>query len=220
MPQGLLVPKSKTIPELVTQRLRLRQFEARDADGLHACFGDVDAMRYWNFLPCKTRTETERWVRILAKTSNPYESLAWAVAEKRSDRCIGMVNYHHREGHNRRLEVGYILARSHYGRGLMTEAMQALIAHCFAELRVRRVEAMIHPDNAASIRLVERLGFQFEGGPLRDYWRVGDHYLSALVYGLVNDGETGDPARIADDVSAMRRPRVAAKAPPGRTPAR
>ena len=50
---------------------------------------------------------------------------------------------------------------------------------------MHRVEALIHPDNAASIRLAERLGFRYEGGPLRDYWRVGDGYMSVMVYALL-----------------------------------
>ena len=96
-----------------------------------------------------------------------------------------MVNYHHREAQNRRLEVGYILAPANQGRGLMTEAMQALLAYCFEELDVHRVQALIHPDNAASIALAKRLGFRCEGGPLRDYWRVGEAYMSVMMYALL-----------------------------------
>ena len=174
-------------PTLATKRLRLRRFEARDVEGMHACFGDPEAMRYWNFPPCATEAESARWVTILEKNTSPYASLAWAVADKRCDRCIGMINYHHREAHNRRLEVGYILAPAQQGRGLMTEAVQALLAYCFDDLAVRRVQALIHPDNAASIRLAERLGFRCEGGPLRDYWRVGGAYLSVMMYALLAD---------------------------------
>ena len=181
-------------PTLLTKRLRLRRFEQRDLDGLHACFGDPDAMRYWNSPPCKTLAETERWIRILEKSSSPYAFLAWAVADKRSDRCIGMINYHHREAQNRRLEIGYILAPAEQGRGLMTEAAAALLAYCFDELAVHRVQALIHPDNIASIRLVERLSFCLEGGPLRDYWRVGETYLSVMLYALLGK-EAADQRR-------------------------
>jgi ribosomal-protein-alanine N-acetyltransferase len=163
----------KTYPTLVTKRLRLRQFEARDLQGLYACFGDWEAMRYWNFPACKSEAETEPKLKYLAKTTSPYDYLAWAVADKRSDRCIGMVNYHHSEARNQRLEIGYILAPALQGRGLMAEAVAALIAYCFDELAVHRIEVLIHPDNVASIRLVERLGFRCEGGPLRDRWRRG-----------------------------------------------
>ena len=182
--------KAQAHPILATKRLRLRQFEARDVEGLHACFGDPEAMRYWNFPPCETEAESARWVDILKKNTSPYQFLAWAIADKRSDRCIGMVNYHHREAHNRRLEVGYILAPAQQRRGLMTEAMQALLGYCFEELGVHRVQALIHPDNAASIALATRLGFRCEGGPLRDYWRVGDRYMSVMLYALLA-GERG-----------------------------
>jgi ribosomal-protein-alanine N-acetyltransferase len=177
--------KAQAHPILVTKRLRLRQVEPRDVEGLHACFGDAQAMRYWNFPPCATEAESERWARILEKNTSPYQFLAWAVADKRSDKCIGMVNYHHREAHNRRLEIGYILAPARQRHGLMTEALQALLAYCFEELAVHRVQALIHPDNAASIALATRLGFRCEGGPLRDYWRVGDGYMDVMLYALL-----------------------------------
>jgi ribosomal-protein-alanine N-acetyltransferase len=67
----------------------------------------------------------------------------------------------------------------------MTEALHAVITYCIRELHVHRVEAIIDPDNAASIRVAARLGFRREGGPLRDYWRVGDSYRSPVVYGLL-----------------------------------
>ena len=186
--RGLIVAKSGKAPVhpiLTTKRLRLRQFESRDLAGLHACFGDAEAMRYWNFPRCETEEESARWLDILEKNSSPYQYLAWAVADKRTDRCIGMVNYHHREAQNRRLEVGYIMAPAQQRRGLMTEAMQGLLTYCFEELAVHRVQALIHPDNAASIALATRLGFRCEGGPLRDYWRVGDGFLDVMIYALL-----------------------------------
>jgi ribosomal-protein-alanine N-acetyltransferase len=183
-----------THPTLLTKRLRLRQFEPRDVPGLHACFGDPVAMRYWNFPPCRSEDESERWVTILAKNTSPYSFLAWAVADKRSDQCIGMINYHHREAHNRRLEIGYILAPAKQGRGLMTEAVTALLDYCFEKLQVHRVQALIHPDNTASIRLAERVGFRCEGGPLHDYWRVGDGYASVMMYGLVKGSPSAQPS--------------------------
>jgi [ribosomal protein S5]-alanine N-acetyltransferase len=134
--------------------------------------------------------ETARWVKMLAKTTSRYEFLAWAVADKRNNKCIGMVNYHHRQARNAKLEIGYILAPAQQRRGPMAEAVEALLAYCFEELAVHRVEALIHPDNSASIRLAERLGFCCEGGPLRDYWRVGDGYMSVMMYALLA-GELG-----------------------------
>jgi ribosomal-protein-alanine N-acetyltransferase len=180
-----MASSSDRFPVLTTTRLRLRRIEPRDVDTLHACFSDPQAMRYWDVPPSANLADTRRMANWLGKTTSPYDHLAWAVADQADDLCIGMVNYHHREARNDRLEVGYILAPAQQRRGLMTEAMQALLAYCFEELAVHRVQALIHPDNAASIALAERLGFRCEGGPLRDYWRVGDGYMDVMLYALL-----------------------------------
>jgi len=175
-------------PTLVTRRLHLRQFQPHDAADLHACFGDHDAMRFWNSPVCKTIAETEKTLRWLSKTTSPNDHLAWAVCKKSNDQCIGMVNYHHRDARNRRLELGYIIAPKHQRKGFATEIVRAVLKYCVDELDVHRVEALIHPNNVASTRLVEGLGFCHEGGPLTDYWRVGDRYVSVMIYAFINDG--------------------------------
>lgn len=176
-----------TFPTLVTRRLRLRQFEPRDAAGLHVCFGDQDAMRFWNFPARKTMAETEKSLRWLSKTAR-HDHLAWAVCKKPNDQCIGMVNYHHRDARNRRLELGYIIAPKYQRKGFAAESVRAVLKYCVDELDVHRVEALIQPDNLASRWLVEGLGFCCEGGPLRDYWRVGERYVSVMIYAFVNKG--------------------------------
>ena len=96
-----------------------------------------------------------------------------------------MVNYHHREAGNRRLEIGYVIAPRHQGKGFGREAVAALIDHCSGPLGVHRIDALIEPDNLASIALAESLGFRCEGGPLSDYWRVGERWLSPMIYARI-----------------------------------
>ena len=181
------LPKaSDTFPTLVTRRLRLRRFEPHDAADLHACFGDKGAMRIWNFPASKTMAETEKALVWLSKTTSPYDHLAWAICKRSSGRCIGMVNYHRRDAHHRRLQLGYIVAPKHQRCGFGTEAVRAVLDYCAGALHAHRIEALIHPDNVASARLVERLGFHCEGGPLTDYWRVGGGYASVMIYAVIS----------------------------------
>jgi ribosomal-protein-alanine N-acetyltransferase len=72
-------------------------------------------------------------------------------------------------------------------KGFAAKIVRAVLKYCVDELDVHRVEALIHPDNVASTRLVEALGFCCEGGPLTDYWRVGDRYVSVMIYAFIND---------------------------------
>jgi ribosomal-protein-alanine N-acetyltransferase len=203
----------EAFPTLSTQRLRLRRVERTDAGGLHACFGDPEAMRSWDFPAFQTIAETERLLSWLAKITNPYDHLAWAVTESPSNACIGMVCYHHREARNKRLELGYILAPQRQRRGLGTEAVRALVDYCLGRLGVHRVQAFVHPDNTASIRLVERLGFRCEGGPLTDYWCVGEGYRSAMLYAFLAGTDAAAAAGRTQVTRAEYRRRHVGKTP-------
>jgi ribosomal-protein-alanine N-acetyltransferase len=80
--------------------------------------------------------------------------------------------------------LGYQVAKRHEGRGLMAEALQAVVAHAFGELRLHRLMANHVPENERSRRVLERLGFAREG-LARDYLFIGgawrDHVLTALA---------------------------------------
>jgi ribosomal-protein-alanine N-acetyltransferase len=172
-------------PVLETERLRLRRFRLEDIDAMHAAFGSAQAMRHWSTPPLKTRAETARRARGMMKIDAQDQWLRWAIARRRDDVCIGMINYFARNVVSRRLELGWILAPRHQGKGYAREAARAVIRYCIDVIGTHRIEATIMPENVASIRLAESLGFRLEGGPLRDFWRRGEEYRSALIYGLL-----------------------------------
>ncbi len=170
-------------PVLATARLRLRPFRLDDTDAMHACFGDAEAMRFWNRPAHARRIETERVVRRFI-ASVPSKRLVWAVAEAGSDACLGMVNYHNADLRQRSADIGYFIAPAHQRRGIASEAVGALLGHCFGPLGLHRVTAFIDPENVASCRLVERFGFRCEGR-LRETIFLGGAWRDDLVYGLL-----------------------------------
>ncbi|MGJ4928245.1 GNAT family N-acetyltransferase [Bradyrhizobium sp. HKCCYLS2038] len=180
-------------PILSTTRLRLRQFHPDDTDAMHRCFSDPAAMRFWNH-PVHTKPiESERAVRRFIDCTPSYYRF-WAVAEATSNRCIGMVNYHDGHIRSRRAAIGYIIDPARQREGIATEAVSAMIDHCFGDLGLHRVQALIHPDNAASRRLAEKLGFRCEG-QLRDHLRVGEEWRDDMLYALLaTDARGGEQA--------------------------
>lgn len=170
-------------PTLSTARLRLRQFRADDADEMHTCFADPEAMRFWNQPVYTKRVETERSVRNFIDCTPSYYRF-WAVADAADDRCLGLVNYHDGHIRSRRASIGYMITPTRHRQGLAAEAVTAMLDFCFAELGLHRIQAFIHPDNSASIGLVEKLGFSREG-LLRDHLRVGEVWRDDLLYALL-----------------------------------
>jgi ribosomal-protein-alanine N-acetyltransferase len=172
--------KPEPHPILPTTRLRLRQFRAEDADAMHECFADPDAMRFWNQPVYTKRIETERAIRNFIDCTPSYYRF-WAVAEAGTDRCLGLVNYHDGHIRSKRASIGYIITPARHRQGFATEAVSAMLDFCFGELGLHRAQAFIHPDNSASIALVEKLGFSREG-LLRDNLRVGEVWRDDLLY--------------------------------------
>ena len=177
-----------SLPTLITERLVLRPIAVDDAPGLHTAFGDPAAMRYWDFAPtadvAATAAYIARWVG-----ADPEWHGVWAIVT-RTGAFAGMINYHHRESWNRRLELGWILVPAQGRRGYMTEAATAVIRHCFERLDVHRIEATIQPENLSSRRLAARLGFR-EEGLLRDRLCVEGRFKDLLMCALLKSGQSG-----------------------------
>jgi ribosomal-protein-alanine N-acetyltransferase len=183
-------------PILTTPRLRLRQFREDDVDAMHSCFTNVESMRYWNTPLHAKRIETERAVRRFIDCTPSYYRF-WAVADKITDRCLGLVNYHDGHIRNKRVAIGYLVDSAHCRQGLATEAVSAMIRFCFQDLSLHRLQAFIHPDNSPSRGLIEKLGFRHEG-LLRENLRVGDEWRDDLLYALLStdrSAEAGSRAR-------------------------
>jgi len=176
-------------PTLTTPRLRLRQFRTEDTDAMHECLADLEAMRFWNHPVHTRRIETERAVRSYVECTPSYYRI-WAVADAKTDDCIGLVNYHDGHIRSKRVAIGYIINPARQRQGVGTEAVSAMLDFCFAELGLHRVQAYIHPNNIASRTLVEKLGFCYEG-LLRDNLRVGDAWRSDMLYALLETDRRG-----------------------------
>ncbi len=181
-----LLPQLGPHPVLATDRLRLRQFRLDDTDAMHACFGDAEAMRFWNRPAHARRIETARVVRRCI-VSAPSKRRVWAVAETGGDECLGMVNYHNADLRHRSADIGYFIHPAHHRQGVATEAVGALLEYCFGPLGLHRLTAFIDPENVASCRLVERFGFRREG-LLRETIFLGGAWRDDCVYGLL-EGE-------------------------------
>ena|SRR5258708_4606369 len=174
----------KKHPIFVTERLRLRPFRAGDLAAMHELYGDADNLRYWSTPPSPNLDATRR-VMKWHLVYRPRHYVLWAVEESRSRKLVGMINYHHREPREKRVDVGWLILPKHQGKGYMTEAGRALLRHLFDDLGVHKVEALIKPENKPSAALAKRLGFRLEGGPIRDRWSVEGKWHSVMIWGLI-----------------------------------
>jgi len=119
----------------------------------------------------------------LERSTDLESAIVWAVTRPDDDTALGWVTLMHvREGVD---EVGIILRRQVWRRGYAREAIGAAITYGFETQRKHRMVADIDPDNEASIRLFDRLGFTLEGH-LRDNWLISGKRYDSVIYGLLD----------------------------------
>ena len=175
---------SNTLPIITAERVVLRWVSENDIDSLYEVFSDPQVMRYWSTAPFTDREAAVNLQREIAAGNETNTMMKWGLALRDSDRLIGTTTLFNLNLDNGRAELGYAMGRAHWGKGLMNEALQALVSHAFEEMQLRRLEADVDPRNTPSVRTLERLGFQREGF-LRERWHVDGELQDAFFYGLL-----------------------------------
>lgn len=174
-------------PDLYTERLLLREPLPRDAEDIFAFRADPDVTRLNIGAPYYRLEQAEALISAIAQGFRAGSELRWVItfkddaAQDGLGRVIGMVGYNYWNRHDRRAQVGYDLARAHWGAGLMTEALAAVVRFGFAQMDLNRIEADCSADNIGSVRVLEKLGFQREGVLRDQYYDDEDHQFHDLL---------------------------------------
>ena len=180
-------PFADGLPTLDGARVRLRAVRPADDPDLLAVFGDADHLRYWSHGPLADLDAARQYREQIAAGTAERAFFQWAVTEPPDDRLVGTVTLASWDRANRRAEVGFIVRPDRAGRGLASDAVRTALRFARDGLGLHRVEADVDPDNAGSIRLLERLGFRHEGR-LRERWFTFGSWKDTAMYGLLLDG--------------------------------
>lgn len=162
--------------ELRTARLCLRPFRFEDISAVHAYAGDSEVVRYMDWGP-NSPADTEAFVSLAV---NPPDGVH-PFAVEHSGTLIGAVELRVTSAAHRRGEFGYVLARSAWGQGYATEAAAAVLTYAFEQADLHRVAATCDPANAASRRVLEKIGMKCEGH-LRDYLHIRGEKRDRLLF--------------------------------------
>jgi RimJ/RimL family protein N-acetyltransferase len=162
-------------------RLLLRPPVVDDAGPLFQRIArDPQVSKYLLWTPHPNVAETRRV--ISEKFNVGDDERTWVIVLQRSDDVIGMISC--RRPAEGSVEIGYCLGRRWWGKGLMSEALEMLLAALDADADVYRVWATCNVDNQRSTRLLERAGFQLEGRLSRHavYPNLGPEPRDSLLY--------------------------------------
>jgi len=188
-PHHFLVPR-RPLPRMTqmlqTNRLILRPLRTEDAPALLEARGDPEVMRFWDWPPQKNAAEIARIITDHRSAIAEETVRWWVVAPSPDAPAIGECDLSEIDSHNKRAELGFLFRRASWGKGYAREAVDAVINHAFGPLGLERLSARIHAGNEHGRRLLEKLGFSYEG-MLHGYVLREGVRVDCLVFGLLRD---------------------------------
>ena len=151
-----------TPPETIeTERLLLRVPVMEDAAAILETYArDPEVTRYLAWKPPQTLEESEQSIRSRVEGWHKGFSFSWTILLKEGGALVGMVSL---RTQGPRLNIGFIMARPHWGRGYTTEATRPVLDWALSQPGVYRVSAVCDTENLASARVLEKIGMQLEG---------------------------------------------------------
>ncbi len=166
-------------PTLTTNRLILREIVASDASKLFEIYSNKDAMRFFGADPIEAVEEAEKLIEIFAnwrKSSNP--GIRWGIERKSDHKLIGTCGLFKWNRNWRSCSTAFELSEAAQGNGFMQEAIYSAFSWGFETMSLNRIEALVHPQNHSSQKLLHKLGFKKEG-ILREagFWNGKHHDL-------------------------------------------
>jgi ribosomal-protein-alanine N-acetyltransferase len=171
-------------PGITTDRLVLRQMTTDDVNEMFFLRSDKEVMKYIDRPVAQDTDEALQFINTVTANTAKNESIIWALSLKNDPTLIGYICLWNIRPEHHRGEMGYAMHPQHHGKGIMHEAVKAVLDYSFNILKLHSIEANVNPGNIASIKLLERNGFVREAYFKEDYLYNGK-FLDSAIYSLL-----------------------------------
>ncbi|HOP11400.1 MAG TPA: GNAT family N-acetyltransferase [Oscillospiraceae bacterium] len=171
--------ESEFFSPIETKRLMLKNISADDRAFILKQFSDDSVNRYlYDTEPFSNLEEADELIDYFTQPE-PRTLHRWILVLKDGGEKIGTCGFHNWDRRNQRAEIGYDLQPDFWGKGYMSEALEAILVFARDRMKLKRIDAHIYPENLGSVRLAERHGFRF-CGETKVYVFRGKEYLHRI----------------------------------------
>lgn len=171
---------------LETPRLLLRKPVAEDADGVFDYSSDERVTEFLSWGPAESLEDTRSFLDEVSKKIEANELFDWGLVLKETGEFIGTCGFVSIDSNNRSGEIGYLLSRKYWNRGIMTEALSRIIEFGFENLGLNRIEAKCDTDNIGSEKVLQKVGMKNEG-LLRKAQYAKKRYRDLKIYSILKN---------------------------------
>lgn len=179
--------KHKGTQVIETKNLVLRPFEHKDIEAVYKNWtSDPEVTQYLTWNSHKSLEDSEQYVYECITNYNEHENFYnWAIVLKEIDEPIGSIGAVNVDDFSEKVEVGYCIGRNWWNKGIMTEALGAVIDYFFNEIGTNRIEAKHDIVNVASGKVMIHCGLKYEGRQKQSQ-RNNRGLIDVDLYGLIS----------------------------------
>ena len=156
-------PNFTPFPVLSTERLTLRQFTPEDENEIFFMRSDEEMNTYTGITKATSLDDAHKHIERINNNILNNEAIMWGITLKTDDKLIGSICLWNIDLEKSQAEIGYVLMPAFQGKGIMQEAVNCVIDHGFNAMRLDTITADLVADNTASIKLLERSAFVYQG---------------------------------------------------------
>lgn len=173
--------QSTPFPELHTRRLHLKEIQDADRPALFSLLTNRQVTEYFPVIPLQQEPDAQKVVDMFRRVYREQTGLRWVISL--DGEAIGIIGFHtYTQGHKG--SIVYAINPQHWGKGYITEAIQAITQYGFENLDLKRIDAEVLPGNTPSEKVLEKNGFKHEGF-LQQWLQWGGKYYDVNMYGKV-----------------------------------
>lgn len=158
----------RNLPVLETTRLILRKMAMNDLQDVFAYSSDDEVTRFLRWGPHAAPEETENYLREVLREYRAGQDGPWGVEYKQTGKVVGSIHLMAISAQHSKAEIGFVLSKPYWNRGLMSEALARVLQYSFESIGLNRIEGLCLVDNLAAKRVMEKVGMKQEG-VLREY---------------------------------------------------
>ncbi|RTR27804.1 N-acetyltransferase [Robertmurraya yapensis] len=176
----------KDLPIIETPRLILRKITAADTAAMFSYGSNKEVAKYVTWDVHKTISDTEAFISFVLDQYANQKVAPWGMEDKETGEFIGTIDFVWWKPNHHSAEIGYVLSPEYWGKGITTEAAEALIRFGFEKMELVRIQARCMVDNIASSRVMEKAGMSFEGINRKSMFIKGQHH-DLKVYSILRE---------------------------------
>lgn len=173
----------KNFPILQTNRFDLIEINDSHLENIFELYSDQRVTKYFDLIPLKNKSEAQGEVDFYRKRFMDNIGIRWGIAFKNKTEIIGTLGYN-KVIKDHKGRIGYDLQYNYWGKGIMSEALEAIVNYGFDKLELNRIEAEVMQGNIGSEKLLTKLQFQKEG-ILKNWMYWNNDFYDITMFSLI-----------------------------------